>query len=143
MTIIAIAIIAFGVRLSVLGNQSQKMNPELGVQDGKLQKCPNKPNCVVSFYPDDKEHYLAPIKTEQSLDEIKKTILKSDLDWKITQEGENYIHYNFKSSLMGFVDDIELYKSEDLLHFRSASRVGYSDLGANKKRILKLKDILK
>ena len=44
---------------------------------------------------------------------------------------------------MGFVDDIELYKSEDLLHFRSASRVGYSDLGANKKRILKLKDILK
>ena len=51
-----------------------------------------------------------------------------------------YWHYACKSGLIGFVDDIEVIYHQDSneLGFRSASRVGYSDLGANRKRIQKL-----
>lgn len=56
---------------------------------------------------------------------------------------DNYIHAEFKTFL-GFVDDVEFLidHANHLLHLRSASRLGYSDLGKNKSRYLKLKKIL-
>lgn len=142
MTIISIALIAFGIRLSVLGSQSKKMDPSLGLRGEQLTKCPEKPNCIISFYPEDESHYMEPIETSLSLDEIKNKILNSDFNWKIKRESIDYVHFLNESKLMGFVDDIELYKKENKLHFRSASRVGYSDLGANKKRMKKLKEFI-
>jgi len=47
-----------------------------------------------------------------------------------------YIHATFTSRLFRFVDDVEFYfPDEPVLHVRSASRVGYSDLGADRRRI--------
>jgi uncharacterized protein (DUF1499 family) len=53
----------------------------------------------------------------------------------ITQR-ENYLHVEYRTK-MGFVDDVEFYldESTDTVHFRSASRIGYSDLGVNRKRM--------
>ena len=52
-------------------------------------------------------------------------------------ESSNYLHYTFTTPLWGFIDDVEfrLDASKQLFHVRSASRIGYSDLGTNRKRI--------
>ncbi|PZO25782.1 MAG: DUF1499 domain-containing protein, partial [Betaproteobacteria bacterium] len=44
----------------------------------------------------------------------------------------------------GFVDDVEfrIDQGSGLLHVRSASRVGYSDLDANRKRVEQIRVLL-
>lgn len=143
MTIITVLLIGIGVRFTMMGSQSKEMKPELGVKNERLTKCSSKPNCVTSFYPEDKDHYHPAIQTSDSFEVIKSKIIESELNWKLIKEEDNYLYFTFESSLMGFVDDVEVYLVGDQLHFRSASRVGYSDLGANKKRMLKLEAILK
>jgi uncharacterized protein (DUF1499 family) len=56
---------------------------------------------------------------------------------KVITETENYLHTEFTSKVMGFVDDVEflLNDSTKVIHVRSASRLGESDLGVNRKRI--------
>jgi uncharacterized protein (DUF1499 family) len=55
---------------------------------------------------------------------------------------EDYIRAEFKSRIFGFVDDVEFWFDDEqkVIHFRSASRVGYSDLGANRKRMEKIRE---
>ena len=59
---------------------------------------------------------------------------------RIVTTKSDYIKVEVTSSLFGFVDDLEVYLDEKtkLIHCKSASRVGYSDFGVNKKRVVKL-----
>jgi len=139
MIIIPTLIFAFGVRLTMLGSQSREMNPKLGITNGKLVKCPNKPNCVNSFYQEDKDHFIAPLDTKLTIDEIQNIIKTINPEFKLIKQSDQYLYYTYESSIMGFVDDIEMTKIENQLFFRSSSRVGHSDMGANRKRIEKLK----
>jgi uncharacterized protein (DUF1499 family) len=54
----------------------------------------------------------------------------------IQEESETYIHVVAVTPLMRYRDDVEFFFDEDasLIHFRSASRVGYSDKGLNRQR---------
>lgn len=56
---------------------------------------------------------------------------------RIVTANENYLHAEFVSALFRFVDDVEFLIDPEagVIHFRSASRVGYSDLGANRRRM--------
>ena len=56
----------------------------------------------------------------------------------------DYLHAEATSALMGFVDDLEclLDAPSGRIEVRSASRVGYSDLGVNRKRVEALRDAL-
>ncbi len=56
---------------------------------------------------------------------------------KIVEEQDGYLRATATTLLMRFVDDIEIYfdSSAQKLHFRSASRLGKSDLGANRTRM--------
>ncbi|MEN6507422.1 MAG: DUF1499 domain-containing protein, partial [Smithella sp.] len=56
---------------------------------------------------------------------------------KIVAEKEDYLHAEAKSLIFRFVDDVEFYfpANEKIIHVRSASRVGYSDMGVNRKRV--------
>ncbi|MEL7004296.1 MAG: DUF1499 domain-containing protein [Bacteroidota bacterium] len=111
-----------------------------------LKECPSSPNCVSSVTSSDK-HYMAPFNYTGALDDaiqkIKK-VLSQETRVKITLEDKNYIRSEFKIALFGFIDDVEfLIDNEDKkIHFRSASRVGYSDLGVNKKRMIRIKHAL-
>jgi uncharacterized protein (DUF1499 family) len=51
-------------------------------------------------------------------------------------ESDNYLASTFSSAIFGFVDDLEirLDSTQNLIHIRSSSRVGYSDAGINRKR---------
>ena len=111
----------------------------LGIHDDKLASCPDKPNCVVSFDFGEKENFLEPIKSEENPERIKEKILgivSKDKSAKIVEQSTNYLRAEYTSSLFKFVDDVEFWFAQPgLVHFRSASRLGYSDLGANKDRI--------
>jgi uncharacterized protein (DUF1499 family) len=105
----------------------------IGVQEGKLTACPDSPNCVSSFETDE-EHGIQPL--TGNLEQI--GIILQGLDQaNIVSASDNYLYAEFTSSLMGYVDDVEFMHNEaaGVTHVRSASRLGHSDLGANRKRI--------
>lgn len=113
----------------------------LGVNNGKLAACPNSPNCVSSQSPtSDETHFIQPLKysstKEKALSDLK-NVIESEDRTKIINESSDYLYAEFKSALMGFVDDVEFYldSSSNTIHVRSASRLGQSDLGVNRKRI--------
>ncbi|ABZ93752.1 DUF1499 domain-containing protein [Leptospira biflexa] len=113
----------------------------LGIRTGKLLDCPKTPNCINSFSdPSDKEHFRNPEPykkpTSEAMGILKQRILSFPRT-KIIKEENNYLYVEFTSLLMRYVDDVEFYFDEKskLLHFRSASRLGKSDLGVNRKRI--------
>ena len=56
---------------------------------------------------------------------------------EVTDRAEGYLRAVFKTRLMRFRDDFEarLDAEAGRIHVRSASRLGYSDLGANRKRV--------
>jgi uncharacterized protein (DUF1499 family) len=60
---------------------------------------------------------------------------------RVITETETYVHATFTSRVFRFVDDLEFYFVLDapVIHVRSASRVGYSDLGVNRKRVEKIR----
>jgi uncharacterized protein (DUF1499 family) len=105
----------------------------IGVREGRLSPCPESPNCVSSFESDE-EHSIAAL--DATLAQIQQVVLALD-EANIVEQSSNYMYVEFTSRLMGYVDDVEfLYDSTgNQTHVRSASRLGYSDLGANRKRI--------
>lgn len=111
----------------------------LGVRDGRLAPCPNSPNCV-SSQSSDPTHQIAPLTfttTPEKAIAFLKRIIQSLPRTKIITESEDYIYAEFKSALMGFVDDVEFYldPKTKVIQVRSASRLGESDLGVNRQRI--------
>ncbi len=111
----------------------------IGIMDGKFHPCPKSPNCV-STQSTSEKHKMEPIKYSSTLEEAKMKILNIINSLKrsrIKTETDNYIHVEFRTAFFRFVDDVEFYfnESEKAIHFRSAARLGYSDLGVNKKRM--------
>ncbi len=111
----------------------------LGVHDGKLAPCPDTPNCV-SSQADDDTHRMAPLSfdanAEEALARLKAVVAAQPRTTIVAADGD-YFHAECVSLLFRFVDDVEFLVDRDakVIHFRSASRVGRSDLGANRKRM--------
>lgn len=111
----------------------------LGVNDGHLSSCPDSPNCVLSENTDD-AHLISPIAYNTDLDTARETLLKILTvvpRTQVIEQTEDYIHAQSESRLMGFIDELEFYFPEDekVIHLRSASRLGESDLGVNRRRL--------
>ena len=105
----------------------------IGVENGRLTTCPESPNCV-SSYESDKEHGIDALNA--SLAQIEEVLLGLD-EANIVNAASNYLYAEFTSRIMGYVDDVEFLfdQSAGVTHVRSASRLGQSDLGANRNRI--------
>jgi uncharacterized protein (DUF1499 family) len=114
----------------------------LGVLDGRLAPCPDSPNCVSTFA-QDAVHRMEPIPyagpAQDAMTQIK-AVVASRPRTKIVTDNGNYLHIEFTSALFRFVDDVEFLIDETnaKIHFRSASRAGYGDLGANRRRMEEL-----
>ncbi|MFZ5563911.1 MAG: DUF1499 domain-containing protein [Thermodesulfobacteriota bacterium] len=111
--------------------------PGPGVRDGRLAPCPDTPNCVNSQAAG--RHAIPPIAYSgdrtQARDRLRR-ILETEKRVALVAVEENYIRTTFTSLIFRFVDDVEFYfPDEPFIQVRSASRVGYSDLGANRRRI--------
>lgn len=125
---------------------SGKRPGNLGARDGKLAPCPSKPNCVCSQQEND-AHHVAPIAVSGSREQVMKRLeetLKAQPNARVITRSDGYLHAEFETPLMGFVDDVEFYLPADgqQLHVRSASRLGYSDMGVNRKRVEMLRKAL-
>lgn len=118
--------------------------PKLGIDNFELLPCPSSPNCV-STQAKDAEHFIDPILTQSSPLKIKKDLLKILSEFKqakVVETKEHYIRAEFSSKVFGFVDDVEFYFPDTTIHMRSASRLGHSDFGANRKRIEQIRSKL-
>ena len=120
---------------------SGKRPDNLGVKDGRLATCGRRLNCVSSQAdPADAQRYVAPIPfkgdAQAALSAARQAVERMRRATVIRQEG-NYLHAEFRSKLMGFVDDVELMFDErsGVLHVRSASRLGRRDFNVNRERV--------
>ena len=113
----------------------------LGVTDGRLARPKSTPNCVSSQAdPADAGHYIAPIAfTGSAIDAIAaiRKIVEGTERTLVVRHEANYLYAEYKSKLMGYVDDVEFLASEreGVIHVRSASRLGRRDYGVNRARI--------
>jgi uncharacterized protein (DUF1499 family) len=120
---------------------------DLGVQDGKLAPCPSSPNCVSSDATD-RKHAIEPLALA-ALPEAAWTQVREALGAmarvEIVEDTGDYLHAECRSALLGFVDDLELHlRPEDgVIAVRSASRLGYGDLGVNRRRVESLRSDLR
>lgn len=112
---------------------------QLGDVNTELWPCPDKPNCVSSLADQNDEHHIAPIKLNdesQGLQPIV-SIIKTTERAEVIFESEEYVYAEYTSKVMGFVDDVEFLLSpdRDIVHVRSASRLGYRDFDVNRERV--------
>jgi len=123
-----------------------KRPQNLGYETGRLTPCKTSPNCVSSQAdPKDEEHYIAPIalKGKNAIAAVRKAV-ESMPRASVVQVEPDYLYAEFRSKLMGFVDDVEFLvdPAAGVVHVRSASRLGRRDFGVNRDRIERLRSIL-
>lgn len=104
-----------------------------------LAPCPDKPNCV-SSQARDKAHAVAPLNlTTTPADAIQRLrqIIDAMPRTRVVATTDDYLHVEFTSALLRFVDDVEFRVDVDagVIHVRSASRVGHYDFGVNRRRV--------
>lgn len=110
----------------------------------KLAPCPDSPNCV-STLATDARHRIEPISYTGTVDAAKQRILAIVDDMprtKLEADEDRYLHFTFRSLIFRFVDDVEFVidDSTKQIHFRSAARLGYGDMGVNRRRMETIRD---
>ena len=112
----------------------------LGAVNGVLARCKASPNCVSSQADPhtDTGHYIQPLQagrdSMQTWESLKRLLAEMPRV-NVVQDRDGYLYAEFSTRLMGFVDDVEFLQAGDVVHVRSASRLGHSDLGVNRERI--------
>ncbi|HSH03311.1 MAG TPA: DUF1499 domain-containing protein [Anaerolineae bacterium] len=113
----------------------------LGVTaEGKLAPCPDSPNCVTTQGGNTAYQQMNPLSFEGDVSEVSDQLIRiveGMPNTTIITDDNSYIHAEFRSPTMGYVDDVEFYidEEEKLIHFRSKARLGYGDMGANRERM--------
>jgi uncharacterized protein (DUF1499 family) len=104
-----------------------------------LAPCPDHPNCVSSQSADN-SHQIAPLAysgaTAAAMRRLR-GVIEAMPRTKIISAGDDGLHAEFKSALLGFVDDVHCLPDPamSVIHIRSASRLGSYDFGVNRKRV--------
>lgn len=135
-------LLALGVVANVaMAIYSHKSPGHAGLLNGMLRPCPDSPNCVCSeaHSQDSQQHAIRPVKlADKSWLQMKSTIIAQG--GVIQQDDGHYLHATFSTPIFRYVDDLELRldQHDGLIHIRSASRVGRSDFGVNRKRVQRL-----
>lgn len=127
--------------LLLLGACSGSPPENLGVHDGRLAPCPASPNCV-SSQASDAAHQVEPLPLAGSPPQTRArllAILAGEPRARLVEQDGNYLRAEFTSRMLRFIDDVEFLVGEQAVDVRSASRLGHSDLGVNRKRIERLR----
>ncbi|HKK48241.1 MAG TPA: DUF1499 domain-containing protein [Alkalispirochaeta sp.] len=157
-----------GIVLAVLGlvfvaglvvlNRTQGGRPvgSPNLAAGTLAPCPDSPNCVSTRAPrEDERHHVAPIPvgdiaagaTPNPAEVLRRVaaIIENQPRMKIVEQGPSYLRATATSKIFRFVDDIDFLvdSDEEMLHMRSASRVGEGDMGVNRARYEFFREALK
>ncbi len=150
--IVVLALVISAIAAGQAGLLQGKPPTDLGVQLGKLKGPSLSPNSVSSqanLYPDHPQRSYASIAPlglrgdgPATIAKLKQIVQNTGGAKLITSapngtSGDNYLYAQYTSPLMKYVDDVEFWfdPSANVIQVRSASRLGQSDLGANRKRI--------
>lgn len=130
------------VRLAMLSARAQRPK-NLGLVDNQFFACPATPNCV-STHSTSPQHACDPIRFSGSAgDAFEKlqAIVEQQPRTQIISAATGYMHVEFTSRIFHFVDDVQFLfdENQQVIHFRSSSRSGYSDLGVNRQRMESLR----
>jgi uncharacterized protein (DUF1499 family) len=115
----------------------------LGVRSGRLSSCPCSPNCV-STDADDNDHnvpaFELALPAVDGWRAVRAAVVNLPRTTIVTETAE-YLHAECVSAFFGFVDDLELHlrPAQNAIAMRSASRLGHSDFGVNRKRLENLR----
>jgi uncharacterized protein (DUF1499 family) len=126
--------------LAACGGAPGKLAPP----GGPLQPCPSTPNCVSTEAPDPR-HAMEPLPftgTPRQAQARARAALLAEPRTRIVTEQPGYLHAEARSRAFRFVDDVEVVvdSAAGVVRFRSASRVGRSDLGVNRARMRRFAD---
>ena len=137
LAMLVVLLISFALK----GHNSRQMQPP-GLVDDRLLPCSTKPNCVCSENGTDGTHQVDPLTgiSDQQWQQLPAWLAQRGARSVVVKP--DYLAFEYQSRWFGFVDDLELRREGDLVHIRSASRVGYSDLGVNAKRVIELRQAL-
>lgn len=133
--------------LSLLFGCNAAPSSSLGVTDGRLAPCPDKPNCVASDSEDEAKR-IEPLRFEGDQTAIWAALQDAVAGLPrttIVTVDDTYLHAEARSRIFGFIDDLEfqLRPEERLIALRSAARTGRSDFGVNAARLEDVRTRLK
>lgn len=115
----------------------------LGVTNGRFAPCKRTPNCVSSQAdPADAEHSIAPIAFRGDAMAAVRKAVEAMPRTRIISADSHYLYAEFRSRLLRYVDDVEFLFHENVIHVRSASRLGRRDFGVNRKRIEEIRTLM-
>lgn len=139
MYLVVPAAVALPITVLAMISLFSRRPANLGVIAGQLAPCPDSPNCVATQSGNSAQRMTAwpyrgsPQEAMGRLKEVVGALPRT----RIIEATDHYLHAEFTSAVFRFVDDVEFLidPATQVIHFRSASRVGYSDLGANRRRM--------
>ena len=110
-----------------------------GIANGRLNPCPESPNCVSSDATDE-QHRVEPYRLKSAPQQAwhgLQNVIAAEQRKRLVTVDDTYMHVEFVSAVFRFVDDVEFHLRPDdgIIAVRSASRTGYSDMGVNRKRV--------
>ena len=117
--------------------------PGPAAETNKFSPCPDSPNCVSSQSAEN-ARFIEPLHYAGSRADARQkliNILEKIKRVRIVKAETDNIHAEFRSFIFRFVDDVEFYfpHAETIIHIKSASRTGYYDFGANRRRVERLR----
>ena len=144
LTILLVLVLAGSGYFYYLGKVSRKGNSP-GLVSQKLAPCASELNCVCTEYAPADAWHIPPIQISNADSELVSALhaVIEEMGGAVQSVHGSYIAATFESAIFGFVDDFEVRVDEtsNLVHVRSASRVGRSDLGANRKRVVRFTEL--
>jgi uncharacterized protein (DUF1499 family) len=142
VVVVVVVVVIFGWRLRSLALASRAMAPPAAPDGPKLAPCPSPMRCVCSD--ESGEAFVEPLAVGGTPDEVERRVVAAieKLGGVVRTRRNGYLHAEFRTRLWGFVDDVEMRLGSGPVAIRSASRVGKSDLRANRKRVEALRAVL-
>lgn len=109
-----------------------------------LPPCPASPNCVCSEDPDP-GHRVEPLSFSGPATDAMarlRTVIRTLPRTRIVADRGDFLQVEFRTRFLRFVDDVEfrIPPGAQVIQVRSASRVGYSDLGVNRRRVEQIRE---
>ena len=151
--IVIVVLVLGGIAASQLGFLKGTPPSDIGVRDGRLKAPSNTDNSVSSqaaLYPEHPQRAyatIAPLSLSgdgpATMAKIK-AIVQATAGAAVVKSEPDYLYAQYTTPLMKYVDDVEFWfdPSSQVVQVRSASRIGKSDLGANRKRVEALRTAL-
>lgn len=144
LLVIVVLLVLILLLLIGLAKYSQKQSPMMFTANEVLA-CGNKPNCVCSENVESSSQAIEPItaRGDENLLEALAEAVKTT-GGQILSKTDDELRATYKTPIFGFVDDVvfRIEGTKNVAQVLSVSRVGYGDLGANRKRVEKIRAAL-